>query len=105
MDMSMSNPMMKYMQYVMPIMFMGFFNSFAAGLTCYLFFSNSFNIAQTIVTKNYLIDQEKIKKELEDYRKKPKKKGGFQQRLEQALKEQQKMQAQREREKEKKKKK
>ncbi len=91
MDMSMSNPMMKYMQYVMPIMFMGFFNSFAAGLTCYLFFSNTFNIAQTIVTKNYLIDKEKIKKELEAYRKKPKKKGGFQQRLEDALKEQQRI--------------
>jgi YidC/Oxa1 family membrane protein insertase len=103
MDMSMSNPMMKYMQYVMPIMFMGFFNSFAAGLTCYLFFSNTFNIAQTIVTKNYLIDQEKIKKELEEYRKKPKKKGGFQQRLENALKEQQKMQAQKEKDKKKKK--
>lgn len=93
MDMS-ANPAMKYMQYLMPIMFLGFFNSYAAGLTCYLFFSNVMNISQTLVTKNLIIDQEKIKAEMEAYRKKPKKKrGGFQQRLEEALKEQQKKQA------------
>lgn len=91
MDMS-ANPAMKYMQYLMPIMFLGFFNSYAAGLTCYLFFSNVMNITQTIVTKNVIIDQEKIKEEMDAYRKKPKKKGGFQQRLEAALKEQQKKQ-------------
>ncbi len=98
MDMS-ANPAMKYMQYLMPIFFVGFFNSFASGLTAYLLFSNLFNITQTIVTKNVIIDQEKIKKELEAYRKKPKKKGGFQQRLEKAMKEQQKSQAEREKKK------
>lgn len=95
MDMS-ANPAMKYMQYVMPLFFMGFFNSFASGLTCYLFFSNLFNITQTLVTKNYIIDKDKINRELEAYRKKPKKKGGFQDRLATALQEQQKIQAQRE---------
>lgn len=103
MDMS-ANPAMKYMQYIMPIMFLGFFNTFASGLTCYLLFSNLFNIAQTIVTKNYVIDNEKIERELEEYRRKPKKKGGFQQRLETALKEQQRLQEQREAQQRKKKK-
>ncbi|MEQ8705786.1 MAG: membrane protein insertase YidC [Phaeodactylibacter sp.] len=93
MDMG-TNPAMKYMQYIMPIMFMGFFNSFAAGLTCYLLFSNLINIAQTIVTKNYIIDNEKINRELDAYKQKPKKKKGFQQRLEKALKEQQAIQEQ-----------
>lgn len=97
-----SQPAMKYMQYIMPVMFLGFFNSFASGLTCYLLFSNIFNILQTIVTKNYIIDQEKIKRELEAYRKKPKKKGGFQERLETAMKEQQRVQAQRQTEQKKK---
>ncbi len=97
-----AQPAMKYMQYIMPIMFLGFFNSFASGLTCYLLFSNVFNILQTIITKNYIIDQEKIKRELEAYRKKPKKKGGFQERLESALKEQQRIQAQRQAEQKKK---
>ena len=104
MDMS-ANPAMKYMQYIMPVMFLGFFNTFASGLTCYLLFSNLFNITQTIVTKNYIIDNEKIEKELEAYRKKPKKKGGFQQRLETALKEQQRVQGQKETQQQKKRKK
>jgi YidC/Oxa1 family membrane protein insertase len=91
-----SNPAMKYLQYIMPVMFLGFFNSFAAGLTCYLLFSNLFNITQTVVTKNYIINQDKIHEELEAYKKKPKKKkSGFQERLEAAMKEQQRVQAER----------
>lgn len=85
-----ANPSMKYFQYFMPVMFLGFFNSFASGLTAYLFFSNLFNITQTVVTKNFVIDQEAIKEELEANKKKPKKKGGFQDRLATALAEQQK---------------
>ena len=91
-DMS-ANPMMKYMQYAMPVMFLFFFNNYASGLTCYLFFSNLFNIGQTMITKNYLINHDKIKDELDAYKKKPKKKGGFQKRLEDAMKEQQRVKA------------
>ncbi len=90
MDMS-SNPAMKYMQYFMPIMFLFFFNNYASGLTVYLLFSNLLNIAQTVVTKNYIIDQEKIRKELEAAKAKPKKKGGFRERLQKALEEQQRL--------------
>lgn len=89
-----AQPAMKYMQYLMPIFFLGFFNSYASGLTAYLFFSNSINIIQTLVTKNYIINQDKIKSEMEAYRKKPKKKGGFQDRLQKALDEQRKIQEQ-----------
>jgi len=94
MDMS-ANPAMKYMQYIMPVMFLGFFNSFASGLTCYLLFSNIINIGQTIVTKNFIIDEKKIMALLEENRKKPKKKGGFQERLEIAMKEQERLRNQR----------
>ncbi len=86
-----NNPAMKYMQYGMPVMFTVFFNSFASGLTCYLFFSNVLNVAQMVITKNYVIDHEKIRQELEANKAKPKKKSGFQARLEQALKEQQRL--------------
>ncbi len=95
MDMS-ANPAMAYMQYFMPVMFLFFFNNFASGLTCYLLFSNIINIAQTAVTKNYIINKDKIEQELSDYKKKPKKKSGFQERLEKAMKEQQKVQTDRE---------
>ena len=83
-----ANPAMKYFQYFMPVMFLGFFNSFAAGLTAYLFFSNLFNITQTVVTKNFVIDQDAIIEELEANKKKPKKKGGFQDRLAKAMEDQ-----------------
>ena len=94
MDMS-ANPAMKYVQYAMPLMFLVFFNNYASGLTCYMFFSNLFNIMQTVITKKFVFDDEKIAKELEVEKakpKKPKKKGGFQQRLEEAMKQQQELQ-------------
>ncbi len=89
MDMSMGNPSMKYMQYIMPVMFLGFFNNYASGLTAYLFISNLFNIGQTLFIKNVLIDQEKIKEQLRRNKEKPKKKKGFAAKFEQAMKEQQ----------------
>ena len=89
-----ANPAMKYMQYAMPVMFLIFFNNYASGLTCYMFFSNLLNVAQTIITKNFIIDKDKIEEELKAYKKKPKKKkGGFQERLQKALEEQQKIAA------------
>jgi len=88
MDMS-ANPAMKYVQYFMPLMFVVFFNNFASGLTCYMFFSTLFNIIQTLVTKKFVFNEDKIKSELQAEKAKPKKKGGFQQRLEEAMKQQQ----------------
>ncbi len=84
-----SNPALKYMQYGMPVMFLFFFNSFAAGLTVYLVFSNVFNIAQTLITKNFIINHEKIEAGLVKKKAQPKKKSGFGARLEEALKQQQ----------------
>ena len=101
-DMS-ANPAMKYMQYFMPVMFLFFFNNYASGLTAYLMFSNIFNITQTLGTKNLVFNEEKIRAELQKNKEKPKKKkGGFQQRLEKALKEQQRLQQEKEKNKRKK---
>jgi YidC/Oxa1 family membrane protein insertase len=86
-DMS-ANPAMKYVQYFMPIMFLAFFNNYASGLTCYMFFSNLINIIQTVATKKYIFDEAKIRKELLAEKAKPKKKSGFQARLEEAMKQQ-----------------
>ena len=74
----------------MPIMFLFVFNNYASGLTCYLFFSNLANIAQTVITKKVISD-EKLLSELEGNKNKPKKKSGFAARLEQAVAESQKM--------------
>jgi len=90
MDLS-ANPAMLYMQYLMPLLFWFMFNKTAAGLTCYMFFSNILNIAQTIIGKNYLFDHNKIREKLEINKSKPKKKGGFQEKLQEMIKEKQKL--------------
>lgn len=82
--------MMKVMQYAMPFMFFFFFNNYASGLTAYLFFSNLMTISQTVVTKNFVIDHDKIDRELDAYKKKPKKTSKFRARLNDAISEQQK---------------
>lgn len=91
-----ANPALKYMQYIMPVMFMGFFNGYASGLTAYLLFSNVINIGQTLVTKHLIIDEKKIMREMEAFRKKPKKQKGFSARLQEAMKDQQRIAAERE---------
>lgn len=88
--------MMMYMQYMMPLMFLFFFNNYAAGLTTYMFTSNLLNVSQMMFTKNVLIDKEKIERELVANQKKPKKKGGFGEKIAAAMKEQQKLQAEKE---------
>lgn len=93
MDLS-ANPAMKYVQYLMPVMFLAFFNNYASGLTCYMFFSNLINILQTVITKNYIFDETKIRAELMKEKAKPKKKSGFASRLEEAMKQQQAIQEQ-----------
>ena len=88
-----ANPAMKWLQYLMPVVFLVFFNGFASGLSCYLCFSNILNIGQTLITKNYIIDQNKLSAELDAYKSKPqKKKTGFQARLESVMAEQQRIQ-------------
>lgn len=98
-----AQPAMKYMQYTMPVFFIFFFNGFASGLTAYLCMSTFFNIGQTVITKEYIIDSDKIRDELMENKKKPKKKSGFQKRLEEAMKEQQRVQAEQKKKKGKKK--
>ena len=93
MDMS-ANPAMKYVQYFMPVMFLGFFNSYASGLTTYMFFSNLINILQTVITKKFVFDDEKILSELNIQKEKPKKKNSFAQRLQEQIRQAQALQEQ-----------
>lgn len=86
-----ANPAMKPLQYIMPVMFFAFFNKFASGLTAYLVFSNVLNIGQTLITKNYIINKDKIAAEMSDFKKKPKTKGLFQTKMEEAMKMQEQM--------------
>ena len=83
--------MMKVMQYSFPILFFFALNSWAAGLTAYMLFSNLLNISQTFITKNILIDKDKLRAGMLDNKKnfKEKPKKGFMAKYQEILKEQQ----------------
>lgn len=86
--------MMKWMMYLMPVMFMFMFNSYASGLSYYYFVSTLITIAQTYAIRAS-IDEKKLLASLHANRakneKKPaKKSGGFMERLEKMQYEQQK---------------
>ncbi|WP_421869101.1 membrane protein insertase YidC [Marinoscillum sp.] len=78
---------MKSIQYVMPIMFLFFLNSYSAGLTFYYFVSNIVSFGQITLFRR-VIDEDKILRKLEENKKKNanKKKSSFQQRLDEAMK-------------------
>ncbi len=64
--------MMMMMQYAFPVVFFFALNSWAAGLTAYMLFSNFLNIAQTYITKNFVINKEKVRAQMEENKKNPK---------------------------------
>ncbi|MEZ5082415.1 MAG: membrane protein insertase YidC [Bacteroidales bacterium] len=79
-------PGMKTMMYLMPIMFLGMFNSYASGLSYYYFLANVFTFGQMYFIRK-TIDEDKIRAKIEINKKKPpKKKSGWQKRLEEAAK-------------------
>jgi len=83
-------PGMKTMMYLMPIMFLGIFNNYAAGLSYYYFLANVITFGQMFFIRRS-INEEKIHAQIEANKKKPaKKKSGFQKRLEDMQKAQQK---------------
>ena len=78
---------MKSFSYLMPVIFMFVLNSYPAALSFYYFVSNLVTFGQQALIRKF-IDEDKIKKVLEENRKRSgsKKKSKFQQRLEDAMK-------------------
>lgn len=81
-------PGMKYMMYLMPVIFLAVMNSYAAGLSWYYFLANIITFAQTWVMRKVISD-EKIREGLLANMKKPEKKSSFQARLEEMAKQRQ----------------
>lgn len=86
-------PGMKWMSYLMPVMFLFIFNDYASGLSYYYFLSLLITIVQTWAFRHF-IDEKKVRAELMANAKKPRKKSGFMARLEEAQRQQQAMQRQ-----------
>jgi len=89
----MGGAMMKWMMYLMPLMFLFMFNNYASGLSYYYFVSTLISIGQTYVIRA-TVDEKKMLDELHAKRKsnigKPVKKSGFMSRLEKMQQDQQK---------------
>ncbi len=81
-------PGMKYMMYLMPVIFLAVMNSYAAGLSWYYFLANVITFLQTWLMKK-LIDDGKIREQLLANMKKPEKKSSFQAKLEEMAKQKQ----------------
>lgn len=85
-----SMPGMKMMMYLMPVMFLFFFNDYASGLSYYYFLSLLITIIQTYSFR-FIVDEEKVRAQMKENAKKPRKKSGFMARLEEAQRQQQAM--------------
>ncbi|MBE0642286.1 MAG: membrane protein insertase YidC, partial [Bacteroidales bacterium] len=81
-------PGMKTMMYLMPIMFLGFFNSYSSGLSYYYFLANMITFGQMYIFRQ-VINEDKLRDKIEANKKKPRKKSAFQRRLEDMQKVQQ----------------
>ena len=73
---------MKLMMNIMPFVMLFMFNGFAAGLSFYYFLANVITIVQTLVIKNYIINEEKILEKINTHMSKPMKKSKWQKKLE-----------------------
>lgn len=81
---------MKYIGYIMPIVFLGVLNSYPSGLNYYYFLANMLTFAQQFLIKS-MVDDDKIHKTLQDNKAKPvelKKKSKFQTRLDDYMRQQ-----------------
>ena len=76
-----SNPVMKYMPYIFPVLLLGVFNRLPAALTWYYTISNTITLLLQIIIQKYIIDHKKILAEIEANRKKPVKTSKLQQRI------------------------
>ena len=82
-------PNMKIIMYMMPLMMLFFLNNYAAGLTFYYFCGNLITMGLMIFVKKYLISEDKIRATIDSNKLKPKKQSAFQQRMQEAMKQQQ----------------
>jgi YidC/Oxa1 family membrane protein insertase len=76
-----SNPVMKYMPYIFPVMLLGVFNNLPSALTWYYTISNTITLILQIIIQQYIIDHDKILAQIEINRKKPVKQSKLQEKI------------------------
>ncbi|MEP6597407.1 MAG: membrane protein insertase YidC, partial [Ginsengibacter sp.] len=76
-----SNPVMKYMPFIFPVILLGVFNRLPSSLTWYYTVSNAITLLIQFVIQKYIIDHEKILAQLEANKKKPATKSKWQEKI------------------------
>lgn len=71
------------MQYLMPVMFLFFFNDYASGLSYYYLLSLLITIIQTWIFRR-VVNEKKVREQMLANARKPRKKSGWMARLEEA---------------------
>lgn len=84
-------PQMKYIIYLMPIMFLGVFNSYAAGLSYYYFVANMITFGQQFAIRSF-IDEDKIKAKIAKRKEGPQKENRLMRRMKEVQEQQNRQQ-------------
>ena len=87
-----TNPVMKYMPYIFPVLLLGVFNRLPAALTWYYTVSNTITLILQIVIQKYVINHDKIRAQIDENKKKPVKQSNWQAKMQQMQESQKKMQ-------------
>ncbi len=78
-------PGMKTMMYIMPIFFMAFLNNYSSGLSYYYFLANVITFIQMYLFRRF-VNEDKLRLQIEQNKKKKHKKSNFQKRMEEMAK-------------------
>jgi YidC/Oxa1 family membrane protein insertase len=81
-------PGMKWMMYLMPVLFLGFMNRYSSGMSYYYFLANMITFGQTWLMRKF-VDETAIHKKIQENKLKPVKTSSWQQRLEKAARDRQ----------------
>ena len=76
-----SNPVMKYLPFIFPVILLGVFNRLPSSLTWYYTVSNAITLLIQFVIQKYIINHEKILAQLQENKKKPVAKNKWQERI------------------------
>lgn len=76
-----SNPIMKYLPFIFPIILLGVFNNLPSSLTWYYTVSNVITLLIQFVIQKYIINHEKLLAKLQENKNKPKKASKWQERI------------------------
>ncbi|MEO8762751.1 MAG: membrane protein insertase YidC [Ginsengibacter sp.] len=76
-----SNPVMKYLPFIFPVVLLGVFNKLPSSLTWYYTVSNAITLLIQFVIQKYIINHEKILAQLQENKKKPVSKNKWQERI------------------------